>query len=284
MGSRRNRQNLKKNIWTAIFAIAIIGVVALSAAWIYKLVSQSNQKDIYDGLVESHTQSQESTTEEDSDEEEVSELEAKYLAIEEKYGIEIPRLDLDFADLQENTNEDIYAWIYVPGTSVDYPILQHPTDDSYYLNYNIDGTYGRPGCIYTESRNSKDFTDFNTVIYGHNMKDGTMFRTLHNFEDSEVFDEYQYIYIYTEDDIFVYQIFRAYKYEKYHLLKKFDTSYEGGIQRYIEVMQTYRSLVSNSNDELLESLTTEDKIVTLSTCCGDSNYRYLVQGVLLSAD
>ncbi len=276
------KNQIKKGLWTVILVVAIAAIAVIVGNYIIKHSHQSEQLSIYEKLTESHNQ--EESTAEVEEEEELSELEAKYLALEEKYGIQIPRLDLDFADLKENTNEDIYAWIYVPGTSVDYPILQHPTDDSYYLNHNIDGSSGYPGCIYTEIKNSTDFTDFNTVIYGHNMSDGTMFKSLHNFEDAEVFDEYQYIYIYTEDDIFVYQIFRAYKYTSAHLLNKFDTTIESGITKYIEEIQSYRSLVSNSNDELLESLTAEDRICTLSTCCGDSSYRYLVQGVLLSAD
>ena len=84
---------------------------------------------------------------------------------------------VDWEGLRE-VNTDVYAWITVPGTVIDYPILQHATDNTYYLYYNIDGSYGYPGCIYTENLNSKDFTDNNTVIYGHNMKDGTMFTDL----------------------------------------------------------------------------------------------------------
>ena len=56
-------------------------------------------------------------------------------------------------------NPDVYAWITVPGTEIEYPILQHPSDNSYYFMHNIDGSYGYPGCIYTENLNSKDFTD-----------------------------------------------------------------------------------------------------------------------------
>lgn len=69
-------------------------------------------------------------------------------------------------------NPDVYAWITVPGTEI--PILQQPSDNSYYFMHNMDGSYGYPGCIYTENLNSKDFTDNNTVIYGHNMKNDSM--------------------------------------------------------------------------------------------------------------
>lgn len=71
-------------------------------------------------------------------------------------------------------NPDVYAWITVPGTEIEYPILQHPSDNSYYFMHNIDGSYGYPGCIYTENLNSKDFADNNTVIYGHDMKNDSM--------------------------------------------------------------------------------------------------------------
>ena len=65
---------------------------------------------------------------------------------------------------------DIYAWIRIPGTKVDYPIVQREGDNGYYLNHTIDGKKKTEGSIYTEDYNSKDFGDANTVIYGHNMK------------------------------------------------------------------------------------------------------------------
>ncbi len=65
-------------------------------------------------------------------------------------GVPIPEKEVDFEELRENVNEDIYAWIYIPDSKIDYPIVQHPIDNFYYLNYNLDGSYGYPGCIYTE--------------------------------------------------------------------------------------------------------------------------------------
>ncbi len=196
-------------------------------------------------------------------------------------GIEIPEKNLDWDALHEE-NQDIYAWIYVPNTTVDYPILQHPTDNSYYLNYNIDGTKGYPGCIYTEDYNSKDFSDINTVIYGHNLKDKTMFSSLHNFEDEEVFDEDNYIFIYTEDYVFVYEVFAAYEYDALHLLANFDYTNEYVYQDYLDSIFEGTGRVSKVKEDV--EVTTEDKIVTLSTCTTDhnSNYRFLVAGVLLN--
>lgn len=200
-------------------------------------------------------------------------------------GIEIPDLDIDWNELHE-LNKDIYAWLYVPGTDVDYPVLQHPTDDSYYLNYNIDGSYGRPGCIYTEATyNSKDFTDRNTLIYGHNMRNKTMFGTLHNFDDEAfLMDTDRYFYIYTEDKTFVYQVFAAYEYPSKHIMWSYDFSNEYVFEEYLKEIFDLEN-TSNMYKCFRHDIEVgkDDLIVTLSTCTNDSSdyYRYLVQGVLL---
>lgn len=201
-------------------------------------------------------------------------------------GIEIPEKNIDFASLQEQ-NPDIYAWIYVPGTDVDYPVLQHPTDDSYYLERNVDGSIGKPGCIYTESINSKDFTDSHTVLYGHNWSrkgtevTGTMFTSLHNFEDGQVFEDNPYFFIYTPDKTYVYQIFGAYEFIAIHLLKSFDLSTKEIFQEYLDSIFDIRDMDAHIRRDV--EVTADNHIVTLSTCVnGDDNMRYLVQGVLLN--
>ena len=80
-------------------------------------------------------------------------------------------------------NGDIYAWIELPDTWLQYPILQHPNSDTYYLNRTVDGYEGYPGSIFTFRVEGKRFDQFNTVIYGHNMIDGSMFGNLKNFRD-----------------------------------------------------------------------------------------------------
>ena len=112
---------------------------------------------------------------------------------------------IDFDKLKE-TNQDIYAWIEIPDTQINYPVVQGGDDDAYYLNHTIDGTEGYPGSIYTERINAKDFSDFNTVIYGHNMKDGSMFMGLHNFEDPQYMKEHPNVKIYTPEKELTYRI------------------------------------------------------------------------------
>ena len=207
-------------------------------------------------------------------------LEEKNRKLEEAFGIEIPDKDLDFTSLKMEVNPDIYAWIYIPDSSIDYPILRHPEDNSYYLNYNIDGTKGLPGCIYTEDYNTTDFTDNNTVVYGHNMKNGTMFAGLHNYEDTEFFQMHPYIFIYTPEEVFVYRVFGAYEFSNIHLLAGYETKTEEGFGEYLEEVKEVRSM--NSNFDRVEEITEKDRILTLSTCASNKpDRRYLVQGVQL---
>ena len=202
----------------------------------------------------------------------------------DRLGIVVPDKDIDWQALHEQ-NADIYAWIYVPDTTVDYPIVQHPTDNDYYLNYNLDGSYGYPGCIYTEDYNTKTFSDLHTVIYGHNLKDHTMFSTLHNFEDPDLMKEDHYIYIYTEDYIYVYEIFGAYEYSAIHLLDNYDLSNEYVYEQYIkDVLNVDHTPARVANIRHDIPVTKEDHIVTLSTCTKDdvASLRFLVTGVLLN--
>ena len=207
-------------------------------------------------------------------------LEEKYQAYLDTYGIEIPEKNLNFEELQATVNSDIYAWIYVPGTNVDDPVVQHPTEDSHYLYYNLDGTKGYPGGIYTEgSCNSKDFTDRMTVIYGHNMKNGTGFGTLHNFEDSAVFEKNRYIFIYLPDDIKVYEIFAAYEGSSNHIIYGHEWDDDSWVQYLSDTL-----LADGKRDNALDAYEfhADDLALTLSTCIRNSpNQRYLVQGVLL---
>ena len=87
-------------------------------------------------------------------------------------------VEIDFEGLKQ-INPDIMAWIKIPGTNIDYPILQNAEeDDDYYLNRTMEGQEGLPGSIYMEKYDTPDFTDPVSVIYGHTLHDGTMFSEL----------------------------------------------------------------------------------------------------------
>ena len=193
---------------------------------------------------------------------------------------DVPDKDIDWEELHSQ-NEDIYAWICIADTKIDYPILQHPSELDHYLDYNIDGSKGYPGCIYSQFVNSKDFTDFNTVLYGHNMKNGTMFAGLHKFEDSEYFADHPYIYVYTEDKVFVYRIFASYTFSSIHLIMGFDLSDENVRQIYIDNIRSLEGLTDNIDDSI--EVDTDSRLLTLTTCIANqADKRYNVAGVLVS--
>ena len=187
-------------------------------------------------------------------------------------------IPVKFEELQA-VNPDVYAWITVPGTDIDYPILQHASDNSYYLMHNIDGYYGYPGCIYTENMNSKDFTDNNTVIYGHNMKNGSMFAQLHKFEDPDFFDANREVLIYLPGEVLHYTIFATHIYDDRHLLYSFDFTDPEVYQKYLDSIFSTRDMSANIDKDI--TVTTDDQIITLVTCIGSQpNNRLLVQAVL----
>lgn len=196
-------------------------------------------------------------------------------------GVSVPKKSLNWAEIKK-VNPDIYAWIYIPGTEIDYPILQHPSDDSYYLNYNMNGTKGYPGCIYTESVNQRDFTDFDTLIYGHNMRNDSMFATLHYFENETFFKACPYVYIYTGEKALVYEIFAAYTGGNEHIWYAYDFSLDTEKQRYLDTITKTKTVDCHLRDVEVDS---QSHVITLSTCVqGKPENRYLVQAVLLNED
>ena len=225
------------------------------------------------------------------DEKETAMIEEQQQMLEETYVEEVQEpevtleeekaeLPIDFDGLME-VNPEIYAWIRVPDTNIDYPILQHEGEDqSYYLTRDIYGENNQAGSIYTEYYNNKHFQDPNTIIYGHNMKNGSMFHNVRYFAEREYFDEHEDLYIYMPGKILKYQIINCYVYDDRHLLGSFDLSDEEIHKEYLEDIMRPRSMYTMIREDV--ELSTEDKLVTLSTCVANQpNNRRLLQAVLV---
>ncbi len=180
--------------------------------------------------------------------------------------------------LQE-TNPDIYAWIQIPGTKIDYPVLQNGFNDSFYLDHTADGQEGSIGAIYSERQSAKDFSDFNTVLYGHNVPSGKMFRGLHQFEDLEYMKAHSEVIIYTPDAKRVYQIFAAVVYDDRHILNTYDFSLESHKQDYIDSLLHARNMGNSIREDV--SVTTNDRILTMSTCIKTQRDKRFVVGAVL---
>lgn len=187
---------------------------------------------------------------------------------------------LSFDELMKK-NSDIYAWLYVPNTNVDYPVCQSSDgNDDFYLDHNIYRQYQFSGTIYSQTLNKRDFNDPVTVLYGHNMLNGSMFASLHNFEDKDFFKKNNTMFVYTKDKLLTYLIYSAYTYDDRHILYSFNMDNEEALKRYQESTldpHTYEGQVREG-----VTLDKDSKILTLSTCSnGGGNTRYLVQGVLV---
>lgn len=211
---------------------------------------------------------------------EVSEPEEEKVDILAELGITVPEKDLDWEALWEE-NEDIYGWIYIPGTPVDYPILQHPTDNEFYLNHNLDGSAGFPGCIYSEMWNNRGFLDRNTILYGHNMDDETMFSSLLHYADEEYFNTNRYVFIYTPGGEYVYDIFAAYEHSDEHLFYSYNYVSDAGYQEYLDMVFGTREMGAQFREGV--EVTIQNRILTMSTCITPKpDKRFLVQGVLVN--
>lgn len=188
--------------------------------------------------------------------------------------VEIP---INF-DYLRGENADIIGWIVVDGTLIDYPILYDTTYNYYYLNHNYEGTTTGYGSVFVLGENAGDFTDFNTVAYGHNMLDGRMFAQLHRFRDKNFFDSHGQIIVYTPERQLTYQVFAAYRRDNLDIIANTDYSTKELIDEYIESIYAQTDLAL-FNPEY--KVTSSDRIITLSTCIGNPARRYVVQGVLV---
>lgn len=156
-------------------------------------------------------------------------------------------------------NGDYAAWLRVDGTAISYPVVQS-REPEYYLHRDYYGNYSFPGTIFMDTANSKTFSDTNTLLYGHNMRDGSMFAPLKKFLAADFFNTYRYIYVDTPDRTLVYEIFAVYETTASRVPN------ETGVftpEQFDEFTGRINSLAAQSTPI---SLTPRDKILTLSTC------------------
>lgn len=156
-------------------------------------------------------------------------------------------------------NSDLYGWITVEGTNINYPLVQGD-DNSYYLDHAYTGDYLPIGSIFVDYRNNTSITkNYNTVIYGHNITSGTMFHDVEKFFNDEYFND-TYIVIYTMDGIYYYEPFAIYK-------AKYDYQYfRTGFTSAEDFIEFANEIQDNSDKEKNIEFTSSDRLLTLSTC------------------
>ena len=187
---------------------------------------------------------------------------------------EEPYLKIDFAGLQQ-VNPEVVAWIQIPGVEISYPVAKGQ-DNSYYLSHLITGEYSKSGSIFVDYHNQVDFSDENTIIYGHNMRDGSMFAALDKYRNAEVCKDYPYFYIYVPGYVLEYQIISCYAGHTGGMAYTYHFPEPSDFQKFLSVV------MENANYDIGAGAEVTDRIVTLSTCVNSRReYRYLVHGKLV---
>lgn len=185
---------------------------------------------------------------------------------------------IDFEAIQAE-NPDIFAWIYIPGTEIDYPILQSPKEDDYYETHQMDGTPGEAGALYTEMANLMNMCDFNTIIHGKDTAEDDLFRPLHQFENPDFFKEHAEMYLYLPDNVLTYTIYAAYYDESSDILRRYDYTTYAGCLQYLDDFYSMRDMSMNVR-EGWEDLTPGHFLVTLN---GDTDEEKDRQYVVMAA-
>lgn len=188
---------------------------------------------------------------------------------------------LDFDALQ-SINPDIHAWIEIPGTTVDYPVLQNPSDDEMYLYTACDGSEYVGGSIFTQAPyNSVDFNDPVTVLYGNAMWDGTMFGNLQMFySDESAAEEYGNITVYLPGETRQYSVFAFVPYDDTHILYTYDFTNSYWYDNFFYNVGKIRSIGAYYNEDLTPVF--GDHVIILSTSLQNESEdgRFLVMAVL----
>ena len=185
-------------------------------------------------------------------------------------------IDVNFEELTAQCNRgEVVAWLYSEGTVIDYPVVRCE-DNSFYLEHLLDGTYNPCGTLFVDCRNAGDFTDTNTIVYGHHMADGQMFNTLKYYrKDPDYYLEHPVMYLNTPDGNYKVLIYSTFISDTQSIA--FKTSFENSDE--INEFISYTCAQSLIDTDV--TVSSEDRFITLITCSYEfNNARTVVCGVL----
>ncbi|MCD8195995.1 MAG: class B sortase [Lachnospiraceae bacterium] len=260
VGKKKNGKKGRDRIVTTVLLIAAVAVMVFAIAKLIPILmdyrnSDDTYMDLAGDIVDAGTNGEETEDEEETDWSEVV---------------------IDFDSLKA-INSDVVGWIRFDDTTalpIDYPILQGVTDDTY-LRTNLYGEPYTAGSIFLESANSSDLSDLYNIIYGHNMRNNSMFGSLKQYKRNEDFyGENQFFTIYTEEGTYRYQIFA------YEEIKDDSSFYSVGYAADDAYQDLIDEIVAGSMRDTGITPTAGDRIVMLSTCTSTGDdYRFVVFGV-----
>lgn len=171
-------------------------------------------------------------------------------------------------------NPDVVAWIYIEGTNINYPVVQG-TDNEYYLKYLLDGTYNDAGTIFLDYRNENDLSDYNSILYGHHMNNGSMFNQITKYKDQTFYDEHPVCLIMTPNGNYRLEFFAGY------ITDMNDQAWKMEFESDEEYAQWLNDAISKSLFTSIVEPAAQDRVVTLSTCTYEYNdARFVLVGIL----
>lgn len=183
-----------------------------------------------------------------------------------------PWPQVDFAALSQ-INPDIVGWLYIEGTPINYPVVQGKNND-YYLNHQFDRSYNSAGCLFLDAVNSPLLLDRNTIIYGHHMKNRSMFHSLTKYKQQAFFDAHPSAWLVTPAGTYQIQFFSGYVSDTAGTAWTIDSS-DADYEAWLAAAKAKSCFVS----PILP--TAQDRVVTLSTCSYEfQNARFVVHGLL----
>ena len=168
--------------------------------------------------------------------------------------------EINLAALRQ-VNPDVVGWIRIPDSEVDYPIVQG-SDNEYYLTHRWDGKSLAAGAIALECSTLPDMTAFHTILYGHNMADGSMFASLRRYRRAAYWQSHPYVYLATDQGCFRYEVFSAYQAAVDGGTNTLGLDQSGEQEDYIQ-MAVQNTVIATGIRPV-----TSDRILTLSTCSG----------------
>lgn len=236
--------------WRNILIVILLGVFLYSSYEIFSYLYESHKdKSTYDQIREQY--------------EEQLQLEAKQTATPENFPE--PENSPGKRSIMERyltlleINSDLVGWISVPNTIVDYPVVQ-ADDNDYYLRRNIHRERANAGTIYMDYRSDPQSKGQHTILYGHHMRNGSMFKDLVKYKDADFFQENDYIRFNTLFDEIEWEVFSVYITDTTfpYIQVAFDSDEE-----YVDFLERIKDKSMHEKDIKLSE---EDQILTLSTC------------------
>lgn len=180
---------------------------------------------------------------------------------------------VDFKSLKR-INPDVVGWIAAKGTGIDYPVVRGK-DNEFYLHHLFTGERNKLGSIFMDYRNHSDFSDKNTIIYGHNMKDGSMFFSITKYKDQQYYDNFPTMLLYTPAGNFKVELFAGIVINGNYESVRTNFKDNHDFQSYIDSLKNKSTFNSNT------IIKADDKIITLCTCSYEfNNARYALYGKL----